>query len=253
MSDFVGELLGSRDLANLASRIYRLADALRAKLVSNPVKRADVALIFFFARCFKSFRASVELLRLGFWQDAALVARVLREAAYQAFWIARGGDEVGKLFLENHERNRRKVMRDLAKHGDPEIKPKAQEVVDSVPRDKALDDWWRNWWSPKWEEGIRWLAEQVGHGHAHRFEYGTLSAFVHTSPALLGHYLHEGADGVVLETRPGVSDDNRDFADAIVFSIFASFVDVCALTAQQFGLDHEDEIKEITECVRQLA
>lgn len=36
--DFVGELLGSRELADLASRIYRLGDALRAKLVTGPVK-----------------------------------------------------------------------------------------------------------------------------------------------------------------------------------------------------------------------
>ena len=90
--NFVGELLGSRELADLASRIYRLGDALRDKLVSGPAKTntANTAAIFFFARCLKTYQATIELLRLGFWQDAAVLARVLREAHYQICWIVAG-------------------------------------------------------------------------------------------------------------------------------------------------------------------
>ena len=87
MSDFVGELLGSRDLADLASRIYAVADGLRAKLVTGPVRTtpSNTALIFFFGRGLKTYHAAVELLRMGFWQDAAVLARVLREAEYTKF------------------------------------------------------------------------------------------------------------------------------------------------------------------------
>jgi hypothetical protein len=76
-ADFVGELLGSRELGDLASRIYRLGDGLRARLVSGPIARApgNTASIFFFGRCFKSYQAAVELLRLEFWQDAGSGAR----------------------------------------------------------------------------------------------------------------------------------------------------------------------------------
>lgn len=78
--DFVDELLGSRELGDLDSRIYRLGDALRNRLVNCPVKMTatNSASIFFFTRCFKTYQAAVELLRLGFWQDAAVLGRVLR-------------------------------------------------------------------------------------------------------------------------------------------------------------------------------
>lgn len=256
MSDFVGELFGSRDLADLASRIYRLADRLRAKLVIAPVKQTQstTALIFFFGRCFKTYQAAVELLRLGFWQDAAVLGRVLREAEYQVRWIAAAGDDVAQLFFEDYRRNRREVMRTLAEHGDPGIKTQAQQIVKDTPADETLDEWWRNWWSKEAKEGIGWLAGKLGYT-AHRFEYASLSAFVHTSPALLDFYFHEqrGKDGAILETRPGVSDENLEFADVVVFSTFAAFVDVCGAFAQQMGFGFEQELTEISERIRKFA
>jgi hypothetical protein len=134
-ADFVDELLGSRELDDLASRIYRLGDGLRARLVSGPLQKtaANTALIFFFGRCFKTYQAAVELLRLGFWQDAAVLARVLREAEYQMCWIVKGGDDTARLFLEDHERRRRNVIHILAEHGSAEIKTQAEAMVEDTP------------------------------------------------------------------------------------------------------------------------
>lgn len=248
MADFVGELLGSRDLADLASRIYGLGSGLRAKLMTDPVKTtpSNKALIFFFGRSLKTYHAAAELLRMGFWQDAAVLGRVLREAEYQVRWIVRGGDEIAQLFLQDYSRNRRNIMKTLAKHGDAEIKAQAQDIVKSTPADETLDEWWRNWWSKRPNEGIGWLAGQLGY-RAHRFEYGTLSAFVHTSPAVMDFYFHEARDsgGVILESRPGVSDENREFANVVVFSIFAAFVDICAAFAGHMKLGFEDELSQI--------
>lgn len=254
MPDFVGELLESRDLADLASQIYRLADALRTKLVTDQVKATptNTALIFFFARCFKTFQAAIELLRMGFWQDAAVLARVLREAEYQVRWIASGGDGTAELFLQDYQRNRRKIMRNMAKHGDPEIKIQAQKVVKGTAANKRLGEWWRNWWSKRPKQGIGWLAEQLGY-KAHRFEYATLSAFVHSSPALADFYFHEARDGrMTVESRPGIFDENRDFAKVVAFSVFAASLDVCDLFARQMGFDHADEIKQIGQRIRQI-
>lgn len=260
MSDFVQELLGSRDLADLANRIYRLADALRAKLMTDRVqltasKPSNTALIFFFGRFFKTYQAAVELLRMGFWQDAAVLARVLREAEYQARWIVTGGDETARLFLRDYERNRRRVLSTLAKHGDPEVKAQAQEIVESTPVDETLDEWWRNWWSRKPNEGIGWLAEQVGHKAAHRFEYATLSAFVHTSPALMDFYFHQAKDavGAILESGPGVSIENREFVNVVVFSIFAASADICGAFAQQMGFGFEGELSQVDDQIRRFA
>ena len=254
MPDFVGELIGSRELAALASRIFQLGSALLDKLVAGQVKAtpSNTAMIFFFGRCFKTYQAAVELLRLGFWQDAAVLARVLREAAYQVHWIAMGGDDTARLFLRDYQRNRRNVMRSLAKHGVPEIQAQAQEVVERTEADAMLDEWWRNWWSKERNEGIGWLAEKVGY-EAHRFEYPTLSAFVHTSPALADYYFHEQKDGtgVILESRPGVSDENREFVDLLVFSIFTAFVDVRTTFARQMGFGFEDELAQLVEQIRQ--
>jgi hypothetical protein len=188
---------------------------------------------------------------MGFWQDAAVLARVLREAHYQISWIVAGGDATARLFLQDYNRNRRNVMRTLAKHGDPEIKTQAQAVVENTPADETLDEWWRNWWRKQRNEGIGWLAQKLEYT-AHRFEYATLSAFVHTSPALADFYLHEpNGAGAVLETRPGISDENREFADAVVFSVFAAFVDTCAAFAKLMEFGFEDDLREISERIRE--
>lgn len=250
-TDFVSELVGSGEPGKLASRIYKLGDALRARLVSGPVKRspANTASIFFFGRCFKSYQAAVTLLQLGFWQDAAVLARVLREAEYQICWIANGGDDTGRLFFENHERNRRKAMRSLANHGDPAIRTQAEAIIESTPSDE-FDKWWTNWWSPKRNEGIGWLAEKKLERKAYRLEYAQLSAFVHSSPALLNFYFRYAKDGLILETRPGVSEENREWANTVAFSILAAFVDACGAFTQQMAFGFEDEVTQINEWIR---
>jgi hypothetical protein len=254
MADFVED---SHDMADLARRIHRLADALRAKLMTDPVQTtpSKIAVIFFFGRFLKTYQAAIELLRMGFWQDAAVLARVLREAEYQVRWIVTGGDETARLFLQDYQRNRRKVLRTVAEHGDPEIRVKAQEIVEGTAADETLDEWWRNWWSSNRNEGIGWLAEKVGHQTAHRFEYVPLSAFVHTSPALMDFYFHEPTDavGVVLESRPGISLENREFANLVVFSIFAASADICGAFAQHMGFGFEDELAQVGDQIRQFA
>jgi hypothetical protein len=82
--------------------------------------------VFFFARGFMTFQATALLWQTGFWQDAAVLSRSLREASYQARWIAKRGDEASRLFFVDHERNRRKVMKTLGRVAPPEIKAQAQ-------------------------------------------------------------------------------------------------------------------------------
>jgi hypothetical protein len=174
---------------------------------------------------------------------------VLREAEYQICWIANGGNDTGRLFLENHERHRRKVMRTLAKHGDPAIRTQAQAVLESTPADE-FDRWWTNWWSPKRDEGIGWLAETKLGRTAYRLEYAQLSAFVHSSPALLDFYFRDAKDGLIMETRPGVSEENREWANTVAFSIFTAFVDTCGTFTQQMAFGFEDEVTQINERIR---
>jgi hypothetical protein len=176
----------------------------------------------------------------------------LREAEYQVGWIMEGGNDTAELFFQDYTRNRRNIMRTLAKHGDPEIKVQAQEIADATAPDATLDEWWKNWWSKKRNEGIGWLAGKLGRT-AHRFEYATLSAFVHTSPALLDFYYHEKSDGtgVIVESRPGMFDENRQLAEGVVFSIFAAFTDTCAGFAHQMKFGFEDDLKQISERIKQ--
>lgn len=255
-TDFVGELLGSRERAELASRIYRLGDGLRTKLMSEPMKlsHTNTALIFFFARSLKTYQAAITLVQTGFWQDAAVLARVLREADYQVRWLVKVGDKMAELFIRDNERNRRRIIRTLAEIAVPEIRAQAAEVAENTEADKELDEWWRNWWSKEKKEHIGWLAKEVGYADAHRLEYGTLSAFVHSSPTLLNYYLRESnKDGVILETRPGIAAENRSFADAVVWSIFAAFLDICRLFASQMGFDFSNELLEIDKRMQLIA
>jgi hypothetical protein len=213
---------------------------------------SNIAAIFFFARCFKTYQAAVELLRLGFWQDAAVLGRVLREGDYQISWVVKGGDDAGQLFLKDHERNLRKVMRELAEHGERTIRTQAQAVVKSTEPDGALDEWWRNWWSKERKENIGWMARKLAY-EAHRWEYATLSAFVHSSPALLDHYLSSGTDGagITVDSRPGISGTNRKFVNVVVFGIFAAFVDTCTAFAKQMDFEFEEELVEISKRIKE--
>jgi hypothetical protein len=54
----------------------------------------------------------------------------------------------------------------------------------------------------------------------------------------------------LLETRPGISDENREFADTVVFSVFAAFVDTCAAFTKQMEFGFEDDLREISERIR---
>jgi len=107
-----------------------------------------------------------------------------------------------------------------------------------------------NWWSPKRDEGIAWLAEKKLERKAHRLEYAQLSAFVHSSPALLDFYFRDAEGGLILETRPGVSDKDREWADTVAFSVFAAFVDACGAFAQQMGFGFQEELTQINEQIR---
>lgn len=178
----------------------------------------------------------------------------MREAEYQVAWIVKNGNDVAQFFLTDYERNKRNMMRTIAKHGDPSVKDQAQGVADGFASDQTLDEWWQNWWSKDRSKGIGWLARELGR-NAHRFAYATLSAFVHTSPALLDYYFHESASGngaiAVIETRPGVSDENRSIAESAVFSVLAAMTDLCAHFAGRLKLGFENELKDITERIHQ--
>lgn len=64
----------------------------------------------------------------------------------------------------------------------------------------------------------------------------------------LNYYRRENnKDGVILETRPGIFPEDLSFADAVVWSIFSAFLDVCRLFASQMGFDFSKELSEIDE------
>ena len=53
--------------------------------------------------------------------------------------------------------------------------------------------------------------------------------------------------GVIVESRPGVSEENRDWANTVAFSVFAAFVDTCGAFAQQMGFHFRDELTQINQ------
>jgi hypothetical protein len=54
------------------------------KVLEKPLPNRNAPLVFFFARGFLTFQATARLWEGGFWQDAAVLSRSLREASYQA-------------------------------------------------------------------------------------------------------------------------------------------------------------------------
>jgi hypothetical protein len=136
--------------------LNRLGDEIRTKILEKPLPPIHAPLVFFFARGFMTFQATALLWQAGFWQDAAVLSRSLREASYQARWTAKRGDEASQLFLVDHERNRRKVLNTIGRVATPEIKAQAQKVVADMEPSPELDAWWRNWWGR--DKSLSWLA-----------------------------------------------------------------------------------------------
>jgi Family of unknown function (DUF5677) len=117
------------DLSTASRVLYRLGETFREKLLEKPIPATKTPLVFFFARGFMTYQAVIRLWEGGFWQDAAVLSRSLREASYQARWAAKCGDEAAGLFMQDHERNWRKVMRTISETATPDVKSKAQEMT----------------------------------------------------------------------------------------------------------------------------
>lgn len=239
----------ARDLSTASQALHRLGDEIRTKILEKPLPSIHAPLVFFFARGFMTFRATALLWQNGFWQDAAVLSRSLREASYQARWIAKRGDEASQLFFVDHERNRRKVLKTLGRVAPPEIKAQAQKVVAEIEPAAEPDAWWRNWWGR--DKSLSWLAREIGAGDAYLTEYAMLSAFTHSSPAIFSHYLEPCAGGFTMRTRPGFPE-NREFAHAILWTTLAAFTDLCAVLAEALEIDCAAQLKEAGDALQRL-
>jgi hypothetical protein len=237
------------DLSTASQALNRLGDEIRTNILEKPLPPIHAPLVFFFARGFMTFQATALLWQAGFWQDAAVLSRSLREASYQARWTAKRGDEASNLFFVDHERNRRKVMETLSQAAPPEIKAQAQKVVADMEPSPEVEPWWRNWWGRN--KSLSWLAGQIGAGDAYLTEYAMLSAFTHSSPAIFSHYLTPRDGGFTLRTRPGFPE-NREFAHAILWTSIAAFTDLCAVLSVALEIDCTAQLKEVGDALQRL-
>jgi len=75
------------DLSTASRVLHSLGETFREKLIEKPVPTTKTPLVLFFARGFMTYQAVIRLWKGGFWQDAAVLSRSLREASYQARWL----------------------------------------------------------------------------------------------------------------------------------------------------------------------
>jgi hypothetical protein len=68
----------ARDLSRASQALYRVGEAIRAKVLEKPLPNRNAPLVFFFARGFLTFQATARLWEGGFWQDAAVLAFTAR-------------------------------------------------------------------------------------------------------------------------------------------------------------------------------
>lgn len=166
---------------------------------------------FFFCKSFKTYQAMRILCRLGFLEDANVLARTIFELSLQARWVQADPKPRARQFAE-HDPVRRYSWYLRAKE-IPKLKAqtdwleaqtgKLAELEDQYlelaqkflkPGKKTVekpDDTVTNWWG----HSIYWLAKKLGAEDEYATIYWLQSDFVHTSTTSFKNYLKHTEDG----------------------------------------------------------
>ncbi len=169
----------TRALRQLTDEIQELAEKIRKDVSRRaPDSTQQIVILFMLVKAYRSFRAAVILSHEGFWQDAVSLARTILELMFQALWLTRDSVSRALLFLRGEERETRKLLNNLSRHGAREIRGKVDGLFRELSKTDDFDTAWRNWWSK--DGNIEQLARELGHAVelTYQLKYRPMSWFI---------------------------------------------------------------------------
>jgi hypothetical protein len=213
----------------------------------DPEKAEDTILAAIFARSLNTYWAAIELARIGFGEQAAMLNRSLFEDMVDAHWVSVEPTLAGERYEQHHQHGQMLLADTLTSYPDfisrdelPEFDPAERERLDGVFGRYGIKSWTglnlrervaaieHLWGDERTREMLRFYWDI-----AHRENNQTL----HVSAQSLGQIVRaRGPEGITFKLGPG-----PEFLDRALLGAFWTFVQTVTLLLDQFGFERDAE------------
>jgi hypothetical protein len=206
----------------------------------DPEKGEEAILAAIFARSLNTYWAAIELTRIGFGEQAAMLNRSLFEDMVDAHWVSTEPELAVERYEQHHEHS--KMLLADAVTAYPNYFPSDKIPEFTTEERKALDGVFGRYGAGSWT-GLN-LHEKVAaieHLWGDKRNRETLRFFrdiahrennqmLHLSAQSLGQVVHaRGPEGITFQLGPG-----GDFIDRALFGSFWIFIQTLTLLLDQF-------------------
>jgi len=235
-----------------AERLFGIGTQLAETLITrlkNPhisSEKADYqrAMLFFFCRAYKSYRAIVLLYKSGYVEDATSLARSIYELRVQVRWMSDDPLSRGKLFIDHwftsgfgtlqilrrhHPGNRRELDTGERQMRIGAGRERLHLFQDPVGAERSVRG---NWWGGG---GIRRLLEDLHLVNEYDVIYSQLSDYTHSGVRLLHQYTRVSEDSLSMFYRPMMRNSKT-----VPWSTTDWLSQIVGFTARAFELDFDD-------------
>jgi hypothetical protein len=242
-------------LQQLTSEVEDLAEKIRKDLAPHtPDTAPKVVILFMLAKAHKSFRAAVLLYNQCYWQDAVSLARTILEVMFHALRLEQDLDARAILFLKGAERERRKLLDNLSRHGAKEIHGKVDQLLRDLSRTEDIDLAWRNWWTKS--GNIEQLSRKLGRPVelTYQIKYRPMSWFIHSSPFSMKYFTprvpEEFAPEEIL-AEPELSDEK--FIEMLFSAAHEGLFNILAITDSIYALGRQSDFDPVKATLMRFA
>src|SRR5229473_2835152 len=245
----------TRELRQLCNLIQELAEKIRKDVSRRaPNSAQQVVILFMFAKAYKSFRAALILFREGFWQDAVSLGRTILELMFQAMWLSRDSESAATLFLRGEERERRKLLNNLSRHGAQEIRGKVDLLSRELSKTGDIDLAWHNWWSKG--GNIEQLARESGPAveRTYQLKYRPMSWFIHSSPFSIKYFMPPEREEFAIEWSPAKPEkEDEAFAEMLFSAADEGLFNIMAVADTIYALERRPDFERVAAALMKFA
>ena len=229
-----------RIATELAEKVVVQTESLRVATEEDLMYRR--AILFFFAKAYKTYLAIQVLWGRGFAEDCFMLSRTIFEIALQVRYMMEDPGTRAQLFARSDPVMRDRFHEKLQQTGDADLLQKIESRAQELEELKACGRQFgkdyphpHNWWG----KSVAWLAKHLGTEMHRRYLaiYSMQSDFVHSGVTSARKYLAEDQRKLKLDCYPSPSDDV-----GIPQEVTLYFLQVTAHVSEALGLGLDAEV-----------